>query len=570
MPQERHIDVPKIPQRTIDIHAHIFNGLDIPAVGFFNQVILKPNRWLKEGVLHLLKSIIFTSSNTPTAKQELESLKKKKLESPQALGFLQTSSEEPNYLEQDRANVAKAIEQFITGELPSSSVGFALPPTPINDDDRHTVIKELYKEINRPDKEADEPPSLSVIKQNPKKEAEKLSEKIYELAAATLGITLRHILWAGLFTRLRQGIYKELVSLYGGEKGIQVYSPSLVDFQCWFKSQLWEESVTPIRDLIDVMSALAKSRDDAILLNFVGFCPLRSALERLERKEDNSDTSALANVKYAIEKKGFAGVKLYPPLGFLPLNNKDTTFDHASHNAHAKLNGCGEMLDKELRQLYDWCDSNDVPIKAHAEKAIEAKPGAGRLAAPDNWVPVLKDYPNLRLNLAHFGGFDETKKGDRSKPLGATGNCEETSGSNWENRIATMLTEYPNLFCDLSYWTQVVDITDGGTERARVVTAMNDLIDRCPVIKERMMYGSDWPMIGKGLLHPLYAVKVIETLRKEKGENGLGLTGDELAAVTGGNARRYLGLDDIETKQYQRLSKFFGNHPVWQSHFTSV
>ena len=53
---------------------------------------------------------------------------------------------------------------------------------------------------------------------------------------------------------------------------------------------------------------------------------------------------------------------------------------------------------------------------SHTGNSNGFAPGYGLLTAPENWAPVLADYPKLRLNLAHFGELEgaETDRGAKA------------------------------------------------------------------------------------------------------------------------------------------------------------
>ena len=60
-----------------------------------------------------------------------------------------------------------------------------------------------------------------------------------------------------------------------------------------------------------------------------------------------------------------------------------------------------------MMKLFEWCAANNVPIMAHTNNSNGAGPGYGTRANPKYWQPVLQKFPTLRVNFAHFGGFDE-------------------------------------------------------------------------------------------------------------------------------------------------------------------
>ena len=346
---------------------------------------------------------------------------------------------------------------------------------------------------------------------------------------------IQTIRWAGMLTRPRYDILGALDRLYGGEDQIRIFSPSLVDFGAWF---LTDEPVTPLDEQIELLAAIGRKFSGALILPFVAFCPLRAALER----EDLPARDPLRHVKQAVLNRGFLGVKLYPPMGFRPFGNN---IDHLSWAPRSPLGG-GAALDHELVDLYSWCVANDVPIKAHANNSNAAAPGTGVFADPAGWRAVLDqpEFHDLRLNLAHFGGFDETA------PATAL-----TSTGDWEESLAEMVGLYPGLYFDLGYWTEAAD-TDA-PQRPNVLARVRELLASSPKMPERMMYGSDWSMIGREPAHPAYLAGVQQALIE------LDLDEAQIVAVMGGNAAAFLGLDR-DGAQKTRVAAFYKDHPIYQ------
>ncbi|HEY9039044.1 MAG TPA: amidohydrolase family protein [Roseovarius sp.] len=524
--QIRRFFQPEVSSTAIDIHAHIFNGRDVPLVGFLQQSILRdPHQPVESapvsaGFLKLLKTVML--SGTPRASQELATLGEQ--------GIAPASDEDA--VQRDERNVADGLAEF-SRNLGRQTAGLRTTRT-----EEEQVLDRIAAEVGQP--------NLRSSIQTPENQGRALAAEIFRPGtdALTQGAprSYRHrsafmqtIRWAGLLTRPRVDILAELGRLYGGPEGIRIFSPSLVDFSAWF---LTEETVTPTEDLITLFSAIAKGYQDAVILNFAPFCPLKAALET----EDDPNVDTLRHVRLAVLESGFAGVKLYPPMGFAPAGNDRIDITWAPRKPKAG----GAALDAELFKLYEWCVANDVPIKAHANNSIAAGPNTGAYADPAGWRAVL-DRPrltDLRLNLAHFGGFDE------SAPAGAL-----ATGVDWEETLAGMLEDYPNLFFDLSYWTDAAD--PDSPSRTRVMQRVATLLGRTPKMEERMMYGSDWSMIGRVPSHPQYLAGVQNALTE------LELGDADRDRVMGGNAARYLGLVS-DSAQKSRLSEFFAGHSIYE------
>lgn len=533
------------PAATIDIHTHVFNGRDVPAVGFLMQaVIRKPHEDIQLpggalSLLLLLKRILL--AGTPTAAQELGREDEAALRSAAAPAI------------HDEAAVAEGLTALAANDLGSDPTldrwmevngGAALRVDPAGRNQALLQVIRADLGVTAPSVRAD-----AALRSDPGAQGQALAAEVFRRADAStsglspagyvhqtrLAATLR---WVAMLTRTRAAIVDQLISLYGSENGVRIYSPSIVDLGRWFDTGE-DGEVSPIADQIAVMSAIAQRRKDVLIVPFAPFCPLRAA-EELRR---NPDADILRNVRDAVERKGFGGVKLYPPMGFRPLDNRGQVTWAADRNF-----GDAQAFDAPLRALYDWCAANEVPIKAHANNSLAAGRNTGEFANPTGWRKVL-DRPvwqGLHLNLAHFGGFEETRP-----ESGLT-------GPDWEDALIAMVPRYPNLYFDVSYWTEAT--TGSAAERDRVMGRMAALLSAHPQMAERVMYGSDWSMIGREPGHQAYLDGAIKAFRN------LDLSPAQMQAVMGGNAARYLGLDR-NGKQRQRLDRFHGDNPVYRKHF---
>lgn len=155
----------------------------------------------------------------------------------------------------------------------------------------------------------------------------------------------------------------------------------------------------------------AQNKLESILKQyFDGFSPSRAALA--ERFGDFD-----GGVK-KLGARSFAGIKVYPPLGFDPWPEDDA-----------------DELEK-VNMLYSLCEKNAIPITAHCNDEGYTTCGAAdahKFTSPARWEEPLKNYPALKLNLAHFG-----RKG--LAPF-----------SDWSNRICSLIYKYENVYTDLSF-----------------------------------------------------------------------------------------------------------------------
>lgn len=110
----------------------------------------------------------------------------------------------------------------------------------------------------------------------------------------------------------------------------------------------------------------------------------------------------------------FMGIKVYPPLGFDPWPDDEK-----------------EM--KKVRYLYQFCVDNNVPVTSHCSPGGFLVNNEYRdFSSPFKWESVLKNYPDLRLNLAHFGGEEKPE---------------------WRDKILELIVEhdYEHFYTDISY-----------------------------------------------------------------------------------------------------------------------
>ncbi|KAF5044012.1 Amidohydrolase [anaerobic digester metagenome] len=255
---------------------------------------------------------------------------------------------------------------------------------------------------------------------------------------------------------------------------------------------LYETRVDPIQQLdreiealrerwLGIREAVPKDSADGMGLS-PGYQDHMEALEQLARSRPGSVFPFLAidprrpGIQHLLELKLaegrgiFRGVKLYPPLGYLP-----------THPA--------------LEPVYTYCQRYDIPITVHCslggfenlrrQNLVESwtaqphwesftkvrKTKSRYYANPQNWRPVLERFPGLRLNFAHLGG-------SRANSAGA---INET----WFDTILSLMSEYPNIYADLAY---VASPKRQAQTLARI--KQNDLL------MQRVMFGTDFIMLA--------------------------------------------------------------------------
>ncbi len=155
-------------------------------------------------------------------------------------------------------------------------------------------------------------------------------------------------------------------------------------------------------------------------------------------------------------RNAFAGVKLYPPLGFNPWPGNRDEFD-------------------AVRLLYGFCERRGIPLVVHCDdQGFRTIPldKAMRLTDPARWLPILKEYPDLVVDFAHFGERYLGRPRDRG---------------DWTNSIIGLMERYPGVYadvafngCDETYWTKLARLLDG------LGAATAD------TIRSRLLFGTDF------------------------------------------------------------------------------
>jgi len=207
----------------------------------------------------------------------------------------------------------------------------------------------------------------------------------------------------------------------------------------------------PFEEQIEAFGELSK-KTNGRLLPFYGFDPCRKDAKELFIK--------------AYEKGGFYGVKLYPALSFSPDYTDGSNFHE---------------IDIILKWLYDYCESEGIPITSHCSTggikgAYVSDDIAHYRNSPNRYFEARWNHKKLRLNLAHFGGnnsfiqyFIDGKGGSASS-------------------LVYMMSTFENLFSDQAFHEGM--FYDVNKYSKAFFTAMSD-----PLIAGHLLAGSDDPLI---------------------------------------------------------------------------
>jgi uncharacterized protein len=180
----------------------------------------------------------------------------------------------------------------------------------------------------------------------------------------------------------------------------------------------------------------------------------------------------------------FCGIKFYPALGFFPFDPRlAPLFEYAQANDLPVMTHCTrsgsqyigdfiealiplqpqmilpELPDNEvmavrnsiwnrISRYYDLPTGKDTWIQNNNRGNNDL--ACDLFGHPENYIPLLKAYPNLKICLAHLGGSSEIYCSD-PKELASLRSIWKRDGYNWFDKIRDMMIEFPNLYTDISY-----------------------------------------------------------------------------------------------------------------------
>lgn len=207
-------------------------------------------------------------------------------------------------------------------------------------------------------------------------------------------------------------------------------------------------------------------------------------------------------VRRFIEEENFAGIKLYPPLGYFPFDKRlDLVFNFAETNKIPVTTHCarGGIYFK-----------GTITDKRHPITGVEFKKTKNKFLTdvysdPNNYWYLLHKFPALKINLAHFGGFDEW-----SKYLKNT--IDESGEQNWFSKIMELIYKNENVYTDVSYTLY---------EKELIPLLKSSLQD--PNLKNKILFGSDFYMVEQEQSEREFSIN----LRGELGETDYKLIAED-------------------------------------------
>jgi predicted TIM-barrel fold metal-dependent hydrolase len=393
--------------------------------------------------------------------------------------------------------------------------------------------------------------------------------------------------WVFKLTMYRYDLLQELLSLVPTDlqpptdvDRTRLMTPSLVDYDFWLKADpIDEPTPSSIAGQVTLMAAISKRTPENCALHcLVPFDPLRHAWQK--RDPNNTfDRNALDVALDAVENFGAIGIKIYPPMGYKPDGNANES-DFGKHLSPKVLKhfkdakDLGGALDESLRELFAKCADplKDIPVFTHCSNSQGSFAGASLRAGPEPWLTVLQKHPTLRVNLAHAGGpwclarLNDADPDDQKI-------CSDDHGQSldWFEDVVNLIGQgtHPNLYLDIADFDMFMKC-DSDKKLARVRDGFIRLLEKLPThadpkkdsrgrVMQRMMYGTDWILLGRTSRAEFYFDRMrdelIEPLAKHFKRPAF------VEEFFSSNALRFLGLwretPTDKSPTWIRLEKFY-------------
>lgn len=346
------VQTSRVPPRSIDAHAHFFNGADIDAAGYLSHSVAHSSPELQPFIEKMAPVVSALTLLAPSAADEYARLMHANgLPAAAALRMLdehmgKRRAEISSQLTQAMREQGAAAEYDRTLRSLARAAGAAVMPPDFNDATVDEILATLYQ------------PGETAAREGP---------------ADLLGNTLAGVIRFVACMLQERWINLRLYRRAAEPAGIAGVCGAMVNFDYWYCV-----ARSSPRDQMRLM-ALISRMSGGYMLPLIAYNPLTDVQE---------GGTSLQLVKDAITEYGYIGVKMYPPMGFQPYGN-------------------GGKMDEYLLQLFVWCAREKVPVMAHANRSMGRDAAADEASAPAGWRALAAAMPaglTMRVNLGHLGG----------------------------------------------------------------------------------------------------------------------------------------------------------------------
>jgi predicted TIM-barrel fold metal-dependent hydrolase len=288
-----------------------------------------------------------------------------------------------------------------------------------------------------------------------------------------------------------------------GSFGVDTVLGSLVDFDRWLE----RPPRSAHDDQIELHALLTQLHGGAFLRPLAAYNPWTDTVE---------NGAGLERVVRAVRDRGFVGVKIYPPTGFMPAANATTPVPTRKRRPDLK------RLDAALDAFFARCAELRIPIIAHANRSNGRDSAHDDFSSPKAWRALLRQHATRAqvpvIDAGHFGGG---------------------TGSTWTKEFAGLMSEFPNvpLYGDLGYWDELMcpsgDDPKCADARARLKEVLGITVG-ATTVADRVMFGSDWLMLSQVKKWANYPAQLHAQLSE--------IAPEAVGRIFGGNAERCFAL----------------------------
>ncbi|WP_261324231.1 amidohydrolase family protein [Rhizobium leguminosarum] len=501
----------------VDAHCHVFNASDLPTTRFLRQVVFEdfPKQSaarilavrdpdVTDEFIALLLKLLGTSS-APTADEEIAFLDTGRNGKAASLTIAKARAAAVEDTSQHLLELDRKRRRIVTMAAPGD---LATRSSTSEEKFLNYMLGDPIRTLR-----VNEPLTIG--------EARSASQRAF-VRQDPVG---RYLNWFSLFRLYRHVLVDRLVADSKAQGFDPVLlTPALVDYDEWLYEDVDSSPLPRQMVVMDRISQrMANTKSGPVVHGYMGFDPLREVAFR----KGKSRVSALATARSALMKHGFIGIKLYPPMGFRPTGNQPPYPDRTVKSLGFDPS---EELDAALRDLYALCVDLDAPILAHGYSSNGSGPDYAKRGDPAYWIPVFKEFPKLRVCIAHFGRLSARSAGREEMPV--------PDGS-WEWRLGEFIKENSdrNVVADISYFSEVLSAPPP-RERDFLAKSFNKWLAVFDRGCDHIVYGSDWIMLGKEAGYNHYIESVNAFLRSD-----CGLSDDICDKIFRRNALRFLPLE---------------------------
>lgn len=179
-------------------------------------------------------------------------------------------------------------------------------------------------------------------------------------------------------------------------------------------------------------------------------------------------------VKKYFDDYGFVGIKMYPALGYYPFDEKlDELYEWAEKMQVPVLYHCIQGV-IHYRGLLNGFPEPRFSSKYHKLDETDPQKYQRNFTDPDNYHHVLKMFPKLKINLAHYGG-DEVML------------ARKEDGKRWYKTVRALAADpEKNVYTDVAF----------SLYNTGIFKLMHEDV-QTPVLGDRILFGTDYFVVEK-------------------------------------------------------------------------